>query len=100
MRLTRLAQLASVVALSVCLVATGSGTSIADGIPSATTTPSTATPSADARDRGPAPPAGNPHGHVPVPVAARAVNTSHPDRVVGRGTSRSCTSDAVVRAIR
>jgi hypothetical protein len=103
MRLTRLAQLGSAVALSVCLVATGSGSSIADGIrhekvvrsPSSTSAPSTA-----ARDRGPAPPAGNPQGHVPVPVAARAVNTSHPDRVVGRGTARSCTSDAVVRAIR
>ena len=43
--------------------------------------------------------AGNPSGHVPVPPAGRAVNTSHPTRVVGRGTPASCTSAAVVRAV-
>ena len=36
---------------------------------------------------------------VSVPRAARAVDTSHPDRWVGTGTARSCTSQAVVRAI-
>ena len=36
---------------------------------------------------------------VPVPKAARAVDTSHPDRWVGHGTARSCTSRAVVRAV-
>jgi hypothetical protein len=36
---------------------------------------------------------------VPVPWAARAVDTSHPDRWVGDGTPRSCTSRAVVRAV-
>src|SRR3954465_961639 len=36
---------------------------------------------------------------VPVPPDARAVNTSHPDRWVGHGTARSCTSRAVVRAV-
>jgi len=36
---------------------------------------------------------------VKVPRAARAVNTSHPDRWVGHGTARSCTSRAVVRAV-
>jgi hypothetical protein len=36
---------------------------------------------------------------VPVPRAARAVDTSHPDRWVGSGTARSCTSRAVVRAV-
>src|ERR671921_80264 len=36
---------------------------------------------------------------VPVPTAARAVDTSHPDRWVGNGTARSCTSRAVVRAV-
>jgi len=36
---------------------------------------------------------------VPVPREARAVNTSHPDRWVGKGTARSCTSRAVVRAV-
>jgi hypothetical protein len=34
-----------------------------------------------------------------VPRAARAVDTSHPDRWVGKGTPRSCTSRAVVRAV-
>ena len=43
--------------------------------------------------------AGNPNGHVPVPPAGRAVNTSHPTRVVGRGTPATCTSAAVVRAV-
>ena len=36
---------------------------------------------------------------VPVPRAAQAVDTSHPDRWVGTGTARSCTSRAVVRAV-
>jgi hypothetical protein len=37
---------------------------------------------------------------VPVPAAARPVNTSHPDRVIGHGTPGSCTSAAVVAAVR
>jgi Chlamydia polymorphic membrane protein (Chlamydia_PMP) repeat len=37
--------------------------------------------------------------HVPVPKAARAVDTSHPDHVVGHGTPASCTSRKVVRAV-
>jgi len=36
---------------------------------------------------------------VKVPRAARAVDTSHPDRWVGHGTAQSCTSRAVVRAV-
>ena len=36
---------------------------------------------------------------VPVPPKARAVDTSDPDRWVGTGTRRSCTSRAVVRAV-
>jgi hypothetical protein len=36
---------------------------------------------------------------VPVPREARAVDTSRPDRWVGAGTPRSCTSRAVVRAV-
>ena len=43
--------------------------------------------------------AGNPDGHAFVPPAGRAVNTSHPTRVVGRGTPASCTSAAVVKAV-
>jgi hypothetical protein len=37
--------------------------------------------------------------HVPVPKEARAVDTRHPDRVVGHGTPASCTSRKVVRAV-
>jgi hypothetical protein len=36
---------------------------------------------------------------VPVPPEAAAVDTSRPDRWVGTGTPRSCTSRAVVRAV-
>jgi hypothetical protein len=43
--------------------------------------------------------AGNPNGHAPVPAEARAVDTSHPTRVIGRGTPASCTSAAVVAAV-
>jgi hypothetical protein len=43
--------------------------------------------------------AGNPHGHFPVPPAGRAVNTSHPNHVIGDGKPASCTSAAVVRAV-
>jgi hypothetical protein len=45
------------------------------------------------------PAAGNPQGHAFVPRAARAVNTSHPNRVIGNGTPASCTSATVVRAV-
>jgi hypothetical protein len=37
---------------------------------------------------------------VPVPAAGRAVNTSHPNHIVGHGTAASCTSAAVVAAVR
>ncbi|HEY6506523.1 MAG TPA: S-layer homology domain-containing protein, partial [Vicinamibacterales bacterium] len=43
--------------------------------------------------------AGNPTGHSPIPAAARAVDTSHPTRVVGNGSAASCTSAAVVNAV-
>ncbi|MDP9135598.1 MAG: hypothetical protein M3N56_12325, partial [Actinomycetota bacterium] len=36
---------------------------------------------------------------VRVPLKARAVDTSHPDRWVGNGTPRSCTSRVLVRAV-
>jgi hypothetical protein len=42
---------------------------------------------------------GNPDGHFYVPAAGRAVNTSHPNHVIGHGTPASCTSAAVVRAV-
>ena len=43
--------------------------------------------------------AGNPGGGALVPAAARPVDTSHPDQVVGNGTAASCTSAAVVAAV-
>jgi len=42
---------------------------------------------------------GNPAGKAAVPAAARAVNTSRPTRVIGKGTPASCTSAAVVAAV-
>ena len=45
------------------------------------------------------PAAGNPGGHATVPAEARAVDTSHPTRVIGNGTPASCTSSAVVAAV-
>ncbi|MGO9197286.1 MAG: hypothetical protein ACLQK4_09175 [Acidimicrobiales bacterium] len=42
---------------------------------------------------------GNPKGHFPVPPAGRAVNTSHPNHVIGDGTPASCTSAAVEAAV-
>jgi hypothetical protein len=45
------------------------------------------------------PPAGNPDGTAPVPIEAQAVDTSHPDHVIGIGTPQSCTSAAVVAAV-
>jgi len=43
--------------------------------------------------------AGGPGAHVPVPAAGRAVDTSHPNHVVGHGAPGGCTSVAVVRAV-
>ena len=45
------------------------------------------------------PVAGNVDGHEAAPAAGRRVDTSHPARVVGRGTAAGCTSAAVVRAV-
>lgn len=45
------------------------------------------------------PAAGNPNGHAFVPRAGRAVNTRHPNHVIGDGTAASCTSAAVVKAV-
>ena len=41
---------------------------------------------------------GNPGG-VPVPDGLAAIDTSHPDHVIGTGTPASCTSQAVVDAV-
>ena len=45
------------------------------------------------------PGAGNPGGHATVPAAGQAVDTSHPDHVIGSGTPASCTPAAVVAAV-
>jgi len=42
---------------------------------------------------------GNPNGHAAVPLAGRAVTTSHPNHVIGKGTPAGCTSAAVVKAV-
>ncbi|AEV85551.1 membrane protein [Actinoplanes sp. SE50] len=42
---------------------------------------------------------GNPAGRAAVPAAAKAVDTSRPDRTIGSGTPASCTSAAVVAAV-
>jgi hypothetical protein len=42
---------------------------------------------------------GNPKGHVHVPPAGRALNTRHPNHVIGNGKPASCTSAAVVRDV-
>jgi hypothetical protein len=42
---------------------------------------------------------GNPKGHLYVPPAGRAVNTRHPNHVIGNRRAASCTSAAVVRDI-
>jgi hypothetical protein len=42
---------------------------------------------------------GNPDGHFHVPPAGRAVDTRHPNHVIGNGRPASCTSAAVVRAV-
>jgi hypothetical protein len=42
---------------------------------------------------------GNPNGHFYVPPAGRAVDTRHPNHVIGNGRPASCTSAAVVRAV-
>jgi len=52
------------------------------------------TPSAAALPRN-----GNPDGRAAVPAEGQAVDTSHPDRVIGNGTAAGCTSAAVVSAV-
>jgi len=47
----------------------------------------------------PSVPAGNPGGGAGVPAGARAVDTSHPDHVIGDGSPAGCTSGAVVDAV-
>jgi hypothetical protein len=69
--------------------------------PAAAPTPKATTPAAP-KQAAPAAVAaafGNPAGKAPVPAEARAVDTRHPNRVVGTGTAASCTSAKVVAAV-
>jgi hypothetical protein len=75
-------------------------------VPAATAASTATVAAAPARSSAAAAPAvprlasyGNPHGTAPVPPAGGAVNTAHPNHVIGTGTPASCTSAAVVRAV-
>ena len=71
----------------------GSPSGSATGSPSAQPPKPTTPPPA----RLPAP--GNPRGKAAVPAEARAVDTSKPTRVIGKGRPETCTSEAVVAAV-
>jgi hypothetical protein len=90
------------VALAACATAApGRSTSLTAASTAAKTAPVVLSLAATANQAAakPWPAAGNLDGRAFVPPAGRAVNTSHPTRVVGRGTPASCTSAAVVRAV-
>ena len=78
--------------LSVGAVTIGSGTILA-------TAAGASTLAVQARSAAAVADFGNPDGHFHVPSAGRAVNTTHPDHVIGNGRPASCTSAAVVRAV-
>jgi hypothetical protein len=69
--------------------------STAGSVPSAPAGSPSAGPSASAKPVSYA----NPAGHASVPAEARAVDTSRPDQVIGKGTPAGCTSAAVVEAV-
>ena len=77
----------------------GAMASGAQGAPVSAERPGAASQSAAVARSGAVPRFGNPNGHFPVPPAGRAVNTSHPNHVIGDGRPASCTSAAVVRAV-
>jgi hypothetical protein len=89
------------------LVAIPAGAALAvSGLLTVSASAGTTAPGGTAAGTGAAAPAahrlpdfGNTGGHAAVPQAGAAVNTSHPDHVIGTGTSASCTSAAVVRAV-
>ncbi|MBN1170980.1 MAG: hypothetical protein JXA67_02295 [Micromonosporaceae bacterium] len=92
---------------AVTAAASGCGQPAATGRWSQPSAPAGTSPTAPApsgsptASRTPAPAfsAGNPNGIATVPAEARAVDTSKPTRVIGKGTPASCTSDAVVSAV-
>jgi hypothetical protein len=65
--------------------------------PTTTVPPTTTTKPKPKSVRLPEP--GNPAGTATVPADGRAVDTSHPDHVIGHGTPAGCTSAAVVAAV-
>jgi hypothetical protein len=93
-----------------CLVLAGCGSSPAagpggesgggSGLPPASPS-SSAGPTKPPTTRQPAalPSPGNPKGKAAIPAEARAVDTSRPTRVIGKGTPGGCTSEAVVAAV-
>ena len=68
-------------------------------MPAASARAAHATPAAVRNVSASVPDFGNPKGHVYVPAAGRAVDTRHPDHVIGNGTPASGTSAAVVRDV-
>jgi hypothetical protein len=67
---------------------------------SASASPKATASKPPATSQGGAPPAaGNPGGGATVPAAGQAVDTSHPDHVIGDGTPGSCTPAAVTAAV-
>jgi hypothetical protein len=81
------------------LLAVGAAGSLIGLVAGAATATASATATAKTAQQAAIPDFGNPAGHAYVPPAGRAVNASHPNRVIGTGTPASCTSAAVVRAV-
>jgi hypothetical protein len=95
----RLAGLAGAVACGAQAGATAAGP-VAPARPATAARPVAAAQAEGTASRlGALPDFGNPNGHFPVPPAGRAVNTTHPNHVIGHGTPASCSSAAVVRAV-
>jgi hypothetical protein len=74
------------------------GRAVAEHAPR-TTAPKPTASRVPATGPGAASTAGNPGGHATVPAAGQAVDTSHPDHVIGSGSPASCTPSAVVAAV-
>ena len=79
------------------LTVTGLATATASASTTAGTSAGTECSAAQAAAHG-LPDFGNPDGHASVPQAGAAVNTSHPDHVIGAGTPAGCSA-AVVKAV-
>ncbi|HWS32645.1 MAG TPA: hypothetical protein VN408_07865 [Actinoplanes sp.] len=108
MRIQRIAPaVLAVAALAACqssgeppvLVATPSISPATAVPPSVTPSPSPSVQKKAAPEVRTLPGPGNPSGRAAVPDAARAVDTSDPDRTIGNGTAAGCTSAAVLKAV-